>query len=89
MSNGFCVNYCLFISIGGMVLLVSDMQTYIGILCLANSEELKVEKKEEHGYTVLVAAAIYLFCFIVMIGIKCRKKQVVVPQGYQVLDDAS
>ncbi|OMJ92757.1 hypothetical protein SteCoe_4385 [Stentor coeruleus] len=84
MSNSFCVNYLLLISIGGVFILI-----YIGSLCAANSEELKVEDKKDHASAVFIAAAIYLFIFIVMLGIKCRKRPIVVPQGYQVLDEAS
>jgi hypothetical protein len=54
---------------------------------LFESQELRVEDKESHAYTLFVAAAIYLFTFVVTVGIKFRKKRVVVPLGYQVLDD--
>ncbi|OMJ67168.1 hypothetical protein SteCoe_35748 [Stentor coeruleus] len=84
MSNSFCVNYLLLISVGGIFIL-----TYIGSLCAANSDELKVENKKDHVYSVFIAAAIYLFIFVVMLGVKCRKRPIVVPQGYQVLDEAS
>jgi hypothetical protein len=58
-------------------------------LCAYDVEELKVEERHEKTASVFISAAIYLFILIVMIGIKCRKRQIVVPQGYQALDEAS
>ena len=87
MSNGFCVNYLLLISLAGVLFLVIIIQTYIGLLCEYSIEELSVKDKNDHAISVFISAAIYLFCLVVMIGIKFRKRSIVAPQGYQVLDD--
>jgi hypothetical protein len=59
------------------------------MLCWFDSEELRVEHKSHRAGTLFIAAAIYLFFLVVMIGIKFRRRNIVVPQGYQSLDDGT
>ena len=54
-----------------------------------DAKELKIEDKSHHTSTVFIAAAIYLFFLVIMIGIKFKRRNIVVPQGYQSLDDGS
>jgi hypothetical protein len=86
MSNTFCVNYLVFLTFAGVLFLVLNIQSYIGFLCLFDSKEIPITNKYVHGYTVLIAAAMYLFFFVIMIGIKFKKRTVVHFQDYQALD---
>lgn len=56
------------------------------MLCWIDAEELRIEHKSDKVGTLFVAAAIYLFIFVVMIGVKYKKKRVVSHEGYQALD---
>ncbi|OMJ95755.1 hypothetical protein SteCoe_834 [Stentor coeruleus] len=71
MAQGFCVSYCMIMSLAGFIIL-----TYLGFLCLFDVEELKVEERKHQYASLFIAAAIYFFTFIVSFGIKIRKGKV-------------
>lgn len=54
---GFCLNYCIFISIAGMALLF-----FFAICCFVNVEALKLPKdsKNSRGFAVLFSSIVII-----------------------------
>ena len=55
---GFCLNYCIFISVAGTALLF-----FLSICCFFNVEALRLPKdsKNSRGFAVLFSSIVFIF----------------------------
>jgi hypothetical protein len=82
-SKKLCLNYCLILSTGGTLLLVSFSQLYLSFLCYYDVEELKVSKRTDYTYSILIAAGIYFAIIILCVVLQAGWKSKIDPEGYQ------